>query len=148
VTFVFKSNCKGLRPISLMPCLLKIFEKMIYRRLQWTVESQFILPEVQAGFRSSRSYIDNLTIFTNSIHLPFSNKAPLIARAFDNVIPSILVHDLRIFGFLARICKFVENLLTERYFHLLRMASCQSLALHIRALLRDPSSAFFFSTST
>jgi len=92
VAFVPKSHGDGLRPISLMPCLLKILEKMVYRRLQWSVESHFLLPETQSGFRSSRSCIDNLTILTNSVQLAFTNKAPLIAvfldivGAFDNVI--------------------------------------------------------------
>jgi len=45
VTFVPKSCGNELRPISLMSCLLKIFEKMVYRRLRWTVESHFILPK-------------------------------------------------------------------------------------------------------
>jgi len=126
VTFVPKANDKGLRPISLMPCLFKIFERMIYRRLQWTAESHFIFPEIQAGFRSSRSCIDNLTTLTNNIHLAFTSKAPLIAvfldiaGAFDNVIPSILIHDLRTLGFPARICKFVDNLLGERYIQFVR----------------------------
>jgi len=43
-----------------------------------------------------------------------------IAGAFDNVIPSILVRDLRTLGFPAKICKFVENLLSERYIQFVR----------------------------
>jgi len=125
VTFVPKSN-NGFRPISLMSCLLKILEKMVYRRLQWTVETQFMLPEFQAGFRNFRSCIDNLTILTNHIHLACMNKSPLIAvfldvaGAFDNVIPSILLEDLRVMGLPARICKFIENLLTERFIRFVR----------------------------
>jgi len=38
-----------------------------------------------------------------------------IADAFDNVIPQILVQDLRITGFLAHVCKFIQNLLFERF---------------------------------
>jgi len=55
VIFVPKAD-SGFRPISLMSCLLKVFEKMVYRRLQWVVETQFLLPEFQAGFRSSRKF--------------------------------------------------------------------------------------------
>jgi len=124
VTFVPKSN-NGLCPIFLM-CLLKIFERMVYRRMQWMVETHFMLPEFQAGFRSSRSCTDNLVILTNRIHLAFLNKSPLVAifldvaGAFDNVIPSILVQDLRAMGFPARINKFVENLLSERLIQFVR----------------------------
>jgi len=67
VVFVPKSNSEGLRT----SCLLKTFEKMVYRRVQWMVESQFVLPEFQVEFRSFRSYINNLTILTNHIHLTF-----------------------------------------------------------------------------
>jgi len=121
IVFVPKLSNEGFRPIALSSCLLKIFEKMVYRRMQWVAESQFMLPESQAGFRSFRSCADNLTILTNHVHLAFMNRAPLlalfldIAGAFDNVIPNILVQDLRMLGFPARTCKFIENLLCERY---------------------------------
>jgi len=105
IVFVPKPSNEGLRPITLLSCLLKIFEKMVYRRMQWVAEPQFMLPEFQAGFRSFRSCADNLTILTNHIHLAFMNRSPLlavfldIAGAFDNVIPNILVQDLRLLGF-------------------------------------------------
>jgi len=77
--------------------------------------------ELQADFRNFRSCADNLTILTNHVHLAFMNRVPLLAvflditGAFDDVIPSILVQDLRTLGFPARTCKFIENLLCERY---------------------------------
>jgi len=79
------------------------------------------VPELQADFRNFRSCADNLTILTNHVHLAFMNRVPLLAvflditGAFDDVIPSILVQDLRTLGFPARTCKFIENLLCERY---------------------------------
>jgi len=36
--FIPKSDGKGFRPIALLSCLLKVFEKMIYRRFQWAIE--------------------------------------------------------------------------------------------------------------
>jgi len=124
VTFVRKPN-SGFRLISLMSCLLEVLEKMVYRRLQWVVETQFMLPEFEAGFRSFRLCTDNLVILTNHIHLAFMNKSLIavfldVVRAFDNVIPSILLQDLRAMGFPARICKFVENLLSERIIRFVR----------------------------
>jgi len=84
------------------------------------VETQFLLPEFQAGFRGSRSCMDNIITFTNRIYWDFMRKIPTIAvfldvaEAFDNVVPSILIRDLRDIGIPARTCKFVENLLVER----------------------------------
>jgi len=95
--FVPKSDGKGVWPIALLSCFLKILEKMIYRRFQWAVETRFLLPDFQSGFRSFRSCTDNLVILTNRIHSAFLNKASTvavfldIAGAFYNVKPSILI---------------------------------------------------------
>jgi len=120
VIFVPKPNGNGLRPIALTSCFLKIFEKMICRRLTWLAETQFLLPEFQAGFRGSRSCMDNIIALTNRIQWGFMRRIPTtavfldIAGAFDNVVPSILIEDLRNLGIPARTCKFMENLLIER----------------------------------
>jgi len=125
--FVPKSDCKGVRPIALLSCLLKVLEK-IYRRLQWTIETRFILPEFQYGFRNSRSCTDNLVVLTNRIHSALLNNAYTvavfldIAGAFDNVIPSILIQELREEGFPPHFCKFLENLLSERLIFAVRNA--------------------------
>jgi len=96
---------------------------MIYRRLSWHIETQFLLPEFQSGFRSSRSCADNLVTLTNRIQQGFLRRTPTVAIfldivvldiAFDSVIPSILVAELRECDFSARLCKFIENLLSER----------------------------------
>jgi len=57
LSFVPKSDGKGIRPIALLSCFLKVFEKMRYRRLQWVVETRFLLPDFQFGFRNSRSCV-------------------------------------------------------------------------------------------
>jgi len=120
VILVPKPGGVGHRPIALMSCFLKILERMIYRRLMWFVETQFLLPEFQAGFRYSRSCIDNIVTLTNRAHEGFLKKSSTItiflniAGAFDNVIPKILLDDLREIGLPARLYKFVENLLSER----------------------------------
>jgi len=93
---------------------------MVYRRLSWHMETQFLLPEFQSGFRYSRSCADNLVTLTNRIQQGFLRRTPTIAifldiaGAFDSVIPSILFAELREYGFPARFCKFIENLLSER----------------------------------
>jgi len=101
---------------------LKLFERLVYRRLQWEIETRFLLPEFQSGFRTSRSCTDNLTL-SNRIHSAFLIGAFIlvvfldIEGAFDNVSPSILVQDLREIGLPAQICKFIENLLSERHIY-------------------------------
>jgi len=102
------------------PCFLKLLEKMLYRRMQWVIETRFLLPDFQSGFRNFRSCTDNLVMLTNRINSAFLNKAPTfavfldIAGAFDNVIPQILIQDLRGAGFPVCFYKFIQNLLFER----------------------------------
>jgi len=82
LTLVPKSDGKSVRPFALLPCLLKVFERMVYRRLQWIIETLFFLPEFQFGFRNSRSCTDNLVTFTNRIHSAFLCKASTVAVFF------------------------------------------------------------------
>jgi len=65
VVFIPRANGDGLRPIALMSCFLKLFEKiheMIHRRISWI--TQFVIPEFQASFRNFRSCTDNLIILS------------------------------------------------------------------------------------
>jgi len=50
--FLPKFGGKGVRPIALLSCFLKLMERLLYRRLQWTIETRFLLPEYQSGFRT------------------------------------------------------------------------------------------------
>jgi len=111
------------RPISLLSCLSKVMEKMIYNRLQWHIESQHIIPDYQFGFRPDRSCIDCLVILSSEIHKSFINQSVTIGAfldikgAFDNVVPNILIQDLEDTGIPARIGMFVYNLISSRSLH-------------------------------
>lgn len=55
----------GVYLISLLSCLLKLFEKFVYNRFQWCVKSKHLFPNTQFDFRHSWSCIDNLVIFAS-----------------------------------------------------------------------------------
>jgi len=127
LTFDSKSDGKDVRSIALFSYFLKVFEKMVHRKMQWIVEVRFFIPNFQSGFKNFRSYTDNLVTFTNRIHSAFLNNAPTvavfldIADAFDNVIPNILIQGQRNASFPACLCKFIGNLLVERLIYAVRM---------------------------
>lgn len=129
VIFIPKPNNNGVRPISLTSCVLKTMEKCLYNRLRWFIESNFIIPDIQFGFRSYKSCIDNLVILTNFIHSAFlKNQYAVgifldIKGAFDNVIPSILIRDLEDIGIPALLRKFFENLIHTRYNYFVKNGS-------------------------
>ncbi|XP_071572848.1 uncharacterized protein [Temnothorax nylanderi] len=120
VVLIPKPNSNGVRPISLMSCLLKLLEKCIYNRLRWHLEANDILSETQFSFRSFRSCSDSLVILINAIHQGFiDGKFTVcafldIAGAFDNVRPEVLDEDLRKVGVPASMRCFISNLLRDR----------------------------------
>lgn len=120
IVLIPKPNGTGVRPISLLSSILKVTEKIIYNRLRWLAETQFIIPSTQFGFRSFRSCNDNLSILTNHIHLGFLKGEYTvcifvdIAGAFDNIIPNTLIHDLDSLGIPDKTKNFIKNLICER----------------------------------
>nr|CAH7738046.1 unnamed protein product [Callosobruchus chinensis] len=78
------------RPISLMSCLLKTFERILKTRLEWWLEKNHLLPESQYGFRRGRGTIDCVSHLTTDIQIAFSRNSYLsslfvdISSAYDN----------------------------------------------------------------
>lgn len=111
---------RGFRPISLISCVLKLMERMVLNRLRWLLESEMILPDHQFGFRNACSCADNLTVLNNSIRAAFVKNQYMVCLfldkegAFDNVIPGILIQDLRSLGVPAKMCWFIAHILLER----------------------------------
>jgi len=97
--FILKANNSGFRPILHLSYTLKIFEKIVYLRLQWLVELQVILPQEQMDFRSNKSCTDSLVILTNNIHTSFLANEVVAAAflditgAFDNVLPEVVLSE-------------------------------------------------------
>lgn len=79
------------RPISLLPVLSKVFEKVLLSRINIIIERQKIIPNHQFGFRSNHSTIDQVHRITNEIETSLENKQICsavfldVAQAFDKV---------------------------------------------------------------
>lgn len=120
VYLIPKPHGGGVRPIALTSCLLKSLEKLIFNRLYWYIESGDVLPIFQYGFRKFRSCQDNLTTLTAEIFSGFVQDRVTVGvfinikAAFDNVIPYILIDDLKELKLPPRILKFIENLILSR----------------------------------
>jgi len=123
IVLIPKPDASGYCPISLLSCLLKIMEKIVYNHLQWHIESQHIIPDNKFGFRSDRSCTDSLVIFSCDVHKGFACNSSTIEAfldikgAFDNVIPNILIQELESIGIPARIRIFIHNLISDRSLH-------------------------------
>lgn len=101
------------RPISLLLCFRKLFEKMIQIRLEWWIERQNILSPTTYGFRRNRGSAECLNGLVNSCIEAFSQKKVLlglfldIISAFDKVLIDKLCEKLWIMGLPARIVNII-----------------------------------------
>lgn len=69
IIFIPKPGKKGaMRSIALPNNPHKIFEKLIYKRLEWWAENNNILPNFQLGFRRDLSCIDNILSSLDNIY--------------------------------------------------------------------------------
>ena len=74
---------KDYRPISLLPCLGKTFERMINDRLSIFLEENNVLPATQFGFRKKLSAEVQLLRLTQKIHSTWNKKQNYICAFID-----------------------------------------------------------------
>lgn len=91
-----EEDVSSYRPISLLPVLSKLFEKLFLKRLKPLID----LPDHQFGFRNQHSTIDQIHRVTSVIEKVFEEKKYCItvfldvAQAFDKVWHEGLVYKL------------------------------------------------------
>jgi ribonuclease HI len=118
-----KSNGVSLRPISLLICLRKLFEKMIYSRLEWWCENEKILSDQVHGFRRGRGVADclNELFAVGQTSLIKKNAAVAlfldIASAFDTVNIDILCERLKELHCPMKVTKILITLMGTRLLH-------------------------------
>ena len=89
------------RPISLLPTLSKLFEKLFLRRLKPIIERNNLIPSHQFGFRDHHSTIDQVYRITNVIESALEKRQVCsavfldISQEFDKVWHLGLLYKLR-----------------------------------------------------
>lgn len=84
-------KAESYRPISLLPILSKVFEKLLLLRLNPIIEDRAIIPKHQFGFRCFHSTIEQVHRIVNEINRSFEEKKYCsavfldISQAFDKV---------------------------------------------------------------
>lgn len=96
---------KELRPVSILPCLSKVLERVIYIQMNKYLEHNNILPDAQSGFRKCRStttalldVVDNVLVAQDS---GMGTALTLLdfSRAFDTINIPLLLSKLSFYGF-------------------------------------------------
>jgi ribonuclease HI len=119
------TSASSYRPISLTPCLCKLFEKIITSRLTWFLEHELKYDINQSGFRSGRSTNDNIARIYHDALLQVHDKGLTkaifidITKAFDMVWHDGLLFKLHNIGVNGKLFTFIQKFLTNRTFQVL-----------------------------
>lgn len=115
------SNFMGnYRPISLLPILGKIFEKLYCRRLVSFLDQNNIMSCAQYGFRKGKSTSDAINSFMEFIIRSLDNQMKTmsvfldLSKAFDCVHHKFLLHILNNLGVRGLSLKWIESYLSNR----------------------------------
>ena len=109
------------RPISLLPCISKLFEKLLLQRLMPIIEEKQLIPSHQFGFRNKHSTIDQVYRITDVIERALEEKKICaaifldVAQAFDRVWHQGLEYKLDKY-LPQQMSQILHSYITDRYF--------------------------------
>ena len=108
------------RPISLLPCISKILEKIVYKRLESFLSLNKILTPAQFGFRKKFSTDFAITKLLDKVVNSLSEKKHIVAlfmdlsKAFDTIDHDILLHKLYNYGIRGIVWSWIKSYLSNR----------------------------------
>ncbi|CAF3428385.1 unnamed protein product [Rotaria socialis] len=110
------------RPISLLPTIGKVFEKVIYNRLYSFVERKNLINRFQSGFRRKHSVLDQHLRLEHVIREALVSQNVVfvvyldLKAAFDSVLHHKLLFKMASIGIGGRLLRMIQSFLTSRTF--------------------------------
>ena len=111
---------KNYRPISLLPIISKIIEKVIHDQTQTFLNENKILFKFQSGFRQSYSTDSCLSYLSNKITTGFESGLHTdmilidLQKAFDTINHDILINKMEFLGFSKDVISWFKSYLSNR----------------------------------
>lgn len=111
------------RPISLLPILSKVFEKLLILRMNPIIENKKLIPNHQFGFRTKHSTIDQVHRITNVIEKSLEERKVCsvifldVAQAFDKVWHQGLIQKINM-QLPKSYADILKSYITDRYFRI------------------------------
>ncbi|CAG4981160.1 unnamed protein product [Colias eurytheme] len=96
---------KDLRPISVLPCLSKVIERIVHNQLIQFLEQNGVLSDLQSGFRKGRGVASALTeVVDNILKAQDTGMSTAVVfldytRAFDTINIPLLLSKMSYYGF-------------------------------------------------
>ena len=109
------------RPISLLPVISKILEKIVCEQITEFISNHALLDTYQSGFRKRHSTSTALLRISEDIRTAACNKEVTLlvlfdlSKAFDSVLHNILYSILRYLNFSTCVINWIEAYLSKRY---------------------------------
>ena len=108
------------RPVSVLPALSKIYERLVYNRLDIFLDQHKILHDKQFGFRKKHSTSLAIGNLENKFHETVENNQFMISlfldlsRAFDTISHEILLNKLFHYGIRGVALSWIKDYLSNR----------------------------------
>ena len=114
------SDMSDIRIISILPCMSKILEKVMFGQMYEFLNSNDILPAFQTGFRKFYSTSMALAQVTDDMLLATDNNKVSVlvvldfSKAFDTINHKLMCSKLKYYGFNFDSVDFIKSYLTNR----------------------------------
>ena len=116
-----KTSVENYRPISVLPALSKVFERIVYDQLSNYLEHHNLITSCQFGFRKRYNTELAVTLFTDQIRQAMDQGKLTgavfidLQKAFDTVEHSILLSKLPFYGIKDTELAWIKSYLSNRY---------------------------------
>ena len=115
-----KDQCSNYRPVSVLPIVSKLFERIIFKNVYNFFQDNKVLTEHQSGFRPGDSTVNQLAYLYHTFCEALDRKKDIriiffdISKAFDRVWHDGLIYKLKHLGINGNLLSFFKDYLDNR----------------------------------
>ena len=116
-----KSDITNYRPVSLLPSVSKILERIVFKSVYNYIKDNHLLSPHQSGFQCGDSTINQLSFLYHTFCEALDHKKEVrivfcdISKAFDRVWHDGLLYKIKKFGIAGNLLNWFTDYLSERY---------------------------------